>query len=97
MKRQLLTLLFCVPAILASIGEEETITAHVRILEKDDAGKVIAVFLETADDVYYIRETGKGAELVEYVEKKVTVSGHFDQDEEGNNLFVVTSYQLAED
>ena len=48
------------------------------------------------DNVYTIGETEKGEELVEYVDRKVQVTGNVEE-QDGEKVIFVTSYKVLEE
>lgn len=82
------------------IEKTNTITGIVYPAKRDNQGRVIAVVIDSVDgdqDGYIVSPGKKGAELLNVLNKKIEVHGRISEDEKGNLMIDVKSYNLIED
>jgi len=89
----LITFVMCVTAVTAN-ADEATITGTVVAADWDDKDKAIAVSIETDDELYYVSDNPIGKQLLELLDKKVTVTGIVGEDKDGNRTITVKSYKI---
>jgi len=89
----LITFVMCVTAVTAN-ADEVTITGTVVAASWDDNDKVIAVSIETDDELYYVSDNPIGKQLLELLDKKVKVTGIAGEDKDGNRTITVESYKI---
>ena len=89
----LITFVMCVTAVTAN-ADEATITGIVVAADWDDKDKAIAVSIETDDELYYVSDNPIGKQLLELLDKKVTVTGIVGEDKDGNRTITVKSYKI---
>ena len=87
-------LFFGVTAVLA--GKDVTLTGVIQAWEVDEGGNVTSVYLETDTDSIGIASSAKSRELFRYTGYLVRIKGSLAEDENGESVLTVASYEILE-
>lgn len=75
-----------------------SVTGIITASEWDEDDNVVGVTLSTPDEEeYLIDNNGKGEELLDFVSQNVKVVGIIDDNDYGNKIITVKSYEVFED
>jgi hypothetical protein len=79
-------------------AKDEPVTVRGTVVEDDwdDDDNVIAVAISSDEEYYVVDKRGKGKDLLKLVDKEVEVKGTVKEDEDGNRIITVRSYQVLE-
>lgn len=80
-------------AVVATQGEEVTITGIVTIWEWDDDNNATAVAISTEEEEYIVGANDLGEELLDLVDHDVEVSGTVSTNENDEKVILVTEYR----
>ena len=82
-----------------NIDKTNTVTGIVYPAKWDSQGHVIAVVIDSTDedqDEYFVSPGKKGAELLQFLNKKIEAQGRISENEKGRLMIDVKSYNLIE-
>ncbi|MGA1796321.1 MAG: hypothetical protein ACMUIL_10735 [bacterium] len=75
-----------------------TLTGIITAVDWDEDDNVIAVSISTPDEEeYIIEDTPEGAELLDLVFQNIRVTGVIEEDEYGDKIITVESYEVLEE
>ncbi|MDO9529687.1 MAG: hypothetical protein Q7J27_11090 [Syntrophales bacterium] len=76
-------------------GAESTIAGIIIPIDWDDYDDVTRVAIQTSEEEeYFVDQTKKGKELLDFIEEEVEVTGSVREDEDGNFIIEVNEYGL---
>ncbi|MGA1845375.1 MAG: hypothetical protein ACMUIS_12495 [bacterium] len=75
-----------------------TLTGIITAVDWDEDDNVIAVSISTPDEEeYIIEDTPEGEELLDLVFQNIRVTGVIEEDEYGDKIITVESYEVLEE
>ena len=75
-----------------------TLTGIITAVDWDEDDNVIAVSISTPDEEeYIIEDTPEGEELLDLVFQNVRVTGVIEEDEYGDKIIIIESYEVLEE